>query len=442
MRPRRPYRIAVVGAGPSGLYAVAALVKAEEPLSIDVFDRLPTPYGLVRYGVAPDHAKMKTVIGTLQKPFDEPNVEFFGNVTLGPGLDAQKLGQHYHAVIYATGSQQDRNLSITGEHLSVGAVQFVSWYNGHPDASELDFRLDCPQVAIVGGGNVALDLARVLLKDPDEMSRTDVPDRVLDRLRNSAVREVNIFIRRGVADVKFTPAEVAQIGQLKNVDIFLHDADLPSASADIAIDRRVQRNIAHFQEWAERETGDNGRSIHFWFHCHPLEITGASEPDAVHVERRPRGDTEPETSGMRETVPTQLVIRAIGYDAQPLPGLPFDESRGIVPNVDGRIVDADTIVAGHYVAGWIKRGPSGIIGTNKSCANDTVAAVLADLASLATPSSAERSDVLATLAGCGVQPTGWQHWTSLDRREQELGRARGSERVKIPDLVSMLASPS
>jgi len=441
---RGPYRIAVVGAGPSGLYAVAALLKSQVPVSIDVFDRLPTPYGLVRFGVAPDHAKMKTVIDTLRKPFEVPDVEYFGNVTIEPGFGAQHLREHYHAVVYATGSQRDRDLAIEGEELSTGAVRFVNWYNGHPDAAQADFDLRGEQVAIIGGGNVALDLARVLLKDPDQLGRTDIPDRVLERLRSSSVREVNIFIRRGPAEVKFTPVELGQIGELADVDVFLHNADLPRSAAGSELDRRVKRNLEHFEEWSGREPGGKPRSVHFWFHTRPVEISGSARPEAIVVEQQPATGHSEQDAGRAagrnpRSIPAQLVIRAIGYDARPVPGLPFDPASGTVPNRDGRVVDRTEIVQGSYVTGWIKRGPTGIIGTNRSCAAETVAAVLADLDSLPAPRLPSRNDLRAALAARAARRTDWQDWLVLDEHERGLGRSRGAERVKIPDLPSILA---
>jgi ferredoxin/flavodoxin---NADP+ reductase len=444
-------RVAVIGAGPSGLYAAAALLASggDPGISVDVIDRLPAPYGLVRYGVAPDHVKMKSVIRVLRQPFDPAHVHFLGNVPIGreSGLPLDVLREHYHAIVYATGSSVDRALSVPGEDLpgSLGSGAFVSWYCGHPDFTRLDPPLDHPGVAVVGAGNVALDVARVLAKSHDEMAATDIPDPVLDALRASNVRDVHVVIRRGPSHVKFTPAELRQIGDLANAEVLVHDDGLLAAGVDPAQagDRRARQNLEMLAEWSgAAPAAGRPRRIHLRFLRSPVRLLGAGgRVSGVVLERNEIVDGRVVGTGEQETLDVGLVVRAIGYAAEPVPGLPFDEATGTVPNESGRVVAADGPVAGAYVAGWIKRGPTGVIGTNKNDATETVAALLADLPGLPDPKRPARADLLATLADHGIHPVDWTDWLRLDAEELRLGGVRGgAERVKVADLVGMLAA--
>jgi len=442
-------RIAVIGAGPSGLYAVAALLASGEPVSIHVLDRLPAPYGLVRYGVAPDHVKMKSVIRVLQRPFDGSDVEFLGDVHIGEdGVPVEALGQHFHAIIHATGSSVDRRLGVPGEDLdgSLGSGAFVSWYCGHPDHVGLDPLLDHPGVAVVGAGNVALDVARVLAKTADEMAATDVPDPVLATLRTSAVTDVHVLIRRAPHHVRFTPVELRQIGELAGADVVVHDDGLLApenlASAmEEPPDKRQKLNLAMLREWAGQRPTGKPRRIHLRFLRSPVRLLGnrdgrvsgiVVERNVVDPEGRVRG------TGVEDTLDVGLVVRAIGYSAQPVPGLPFDERTGTVPNEAGRVVRDGVPVPGAYVTGWIKRGPSGVIGTNKGDAIETVAAVLADLPTLPAPARPEPEALRETLSAYGVRPVDWTAWLRVDAEEVRRGGLRGAERVKIADLAEML----
>jgi ferredoxin--NADP+ reductase len=443
-------RVAVIGAGPSGLYAAAALLASDTGISVDVLDRLPAPYGLVRYGVAPDHVKMKSVIRVLQRPFDPAEVHFLGNVPVGrePGLPLDVLHDHYHAVVHATGSSIDRALGVPGEDLegSLGSGALVSWYSGHPDHIDLAPRLDHPGVAVVGAGNVALDVARVLAKSADEMAATDIPDHVLEVLRSSAVRDVHILVRRGPQHVRFTPAELRQIGELAHADVVVHDDGLlvgDGLDRSGIDDRRQHQNLDMLTEWAAAgPAGDRPRRIHLRFLRSPVRLLGADgRVSGVVVERNQVVDGRVVGTGEEEALDVGLVVRAIGYSAEPIPGLPFDEASGTVPNEGGRVVRDGAPVPGCYVTGWIKRGPSGVIGTNKGDAIETVAALLEDLPDLPEPKLPAREDLLASLAAHGIEPVDWTDWLRLDAEEVRLGGVRGgADRVKVADLAAMLAA--
>jgi ferredoxin--NADP+ reductase len=435
------YRVAVIGAGPSGLYAAAALLASGEPIDVDVLDRLPAPYGLVRYGVAPDHVKMKSVIRVLRQPFEPAHVAFLGGVRIGgaDGFPLEELRARVHAVVHATGSSLDRPLGVPGEDLpgSHGSGAIVGWYSGHPDLVDLAPDLDHPGVAVVGAGNVALDIARVLARDPEEMAATDVPDPVLDGLRGSRVRDVHVLVRRGPEHVRFTPAELRQIGELAGVDVVVHDDGLLAAGVEPPEDRRQRQNLALLTEWAARPPGDAPRRIHLRFLRSPVEILGDDRVRGVVVERNRVEGGRVVGTGERETLDVGLVVRAIGYTAEPVPGLPFDAATGTVPNVGGRVVREDgEPVPGAYVTGWIKRGPTGVIGTNKGDAVETVAALLADLPHL--PAPARPGPLVDALRAGGLRPVDWSGWLRLDAEEVRRGGGRGADRVKVAALADML----
>lgn len=436
-------RIAVIGAGPSGLYAAAALLASGEAVSVEVLDRLPAPYGLVRYGVAPDHVKMKSVIRVLQKPFDPADVEFLGGVRVGAdGIPLDVLRDHFHAVVHATGSSLDRDLGVPGEELagSLGSGAFVSWYCGHPDFTDLDPDLSNPGVAVVGAGNVALDVARVLARTADEMAATDIPGPVLDALRGSAVRDVHVLIRRGPQHVRFTPAELRQIGELAGADVIVHDDGLLAAGVDEPDDRRQRQNLAMLQDWVSAEGTGRPRRVHLRFLRSPVRIVGENGrvTGVVVVRNAIDADGRLVATGVEETLDVGLVVRAIGYAAEPVPGLPFDAATGTVPNEGGRVVRDGAAVRGAYVTGWIKRGPSGVIGTNKGDAAETVAALLQDLPTLPNPPHPEPAAFRAALADHGVRPVDWSSWLRLDAEEVRRGGLRSAERVKVANLAEML----
>lgn len=439
---REPARIAVIGAGPAGLYTVLALVESESAVSVDVFDRLPTPYGLVRYGVAPDQVKMKSVTRVMQTPFTGHDVEFFGNVVVGSDITHEELREHYHAVVYATGSPNDRKLDIPGEELEEcqGAASFVNWYSGHPDVADADFTLEHPEVAVVGAGNVALDVARVLAKSPDEMAETDVPDNVMYRLRDSRVNDIHVLIRRGPSQVKFTPPELRLIGQLANADVIVHHHGLTAEpSDDDPQDKRARKNIELLREWSQREPTGKPRRVHLRFFRSPVEVLGTDQVEGVVLERNQLTESGGlEGSGEYETLNVGLVLSAVGYQGVPLPGLPFDSTSGTVPQHNGRICEGDEPLTGVYVSGWAKRGPSGVIGTNKSDGAETAGSVLEDLPKLPAPARVDRAAVQKLLARRGARVVDWQGWVRLDAYEAELGASQGRNRAKLADLETML----
>ena len=439
-------RVAVVGAGPSGLYAVKALLESDAGVGIDVFDSLPAPYGLVRYGVAPDNQKMKSVIRVLRGSFDEDNdVRFIGNVTLGADITAADLRAHYDAIIYATGSQGDRGLGIRGEELPGchGAKEFVNWYCGHPDAAERDFPLHGPEVAVVGAGTVALDVARLLAKSTAEIAATDVPDRVLETFRGSTITDIHLLSRRGPAQAKFTPVELREMGELANADILIDPEALeltPEEEERVAADRQQRKNVSLLREWAHRPAEGKPRRVHVWFWRSPVEIRGEDRIDGVVIERNAlSADGKLRGTGEYETLPVSMVLAAVGYQARALPDVPFDEKTNTVPHKNGRVLDeAGTPKPGEYVAGWAKRGPTGVIGTNKNDAAETVSNLLDDLEDLRGNRHDDSRDVTELLRQRGVDYVDWAGWLRLDAHETKLGEQQDRPRVKIPDLLSML----
>ena len=446
-RPRadRPLRVAVVGAGPSGLYAVQALLDAETAVGVDVFDRLPAPYGLVRYGVAPDHIKMKSVINTLRTFLEHDDVRFFGNVTFGSDLTRDDLRDHYDAVIYATGTQGDRGLGIPGEDLpgSYGAAEFVNWYCGHPDAADKTYPLDIETVAVVGAGNVALDVARVLAKDTTEMGATDVPDPVLDALRDSRVTDIHLLARRGPAQVKFTPVELREMGKLADADVVVHPEELvldEASEATVAEQRKTRTNVELLREWSQRPLSGRPRRVHFRFLRSPVRVLGEDRVTGLTLERNAlNGSGGVAATGEYETLDAGLVLRAVGYQAESLRGVPFDPATSTIPHDAGRVLgEGDGETTGEYVTGWAKRGPSGVIGTNKSDAAETVRSLLADASSLPPARHPEPDAIVAALERCGVPYVDWAGWLRLDTHEGELGQAQGRQRVKVADLETML----
>lgn len=442
----RPHRVAVIGSGPSGLYTAEALLAGDPAVHVDVIDRLPAPYGLVRYGVAPDHVKMKSVIRALVRTFDDSDrVRFLGNVHVGPGgIPGEALREHYHAVVHATGSAVDRDLGVPGEDLagSVGSGAFVSWYCGHPDAVGPGPLLDRPGAVVVGAGNVAVDVARVLARPADDLAATDAHDAVLDALRASAVTDVHVLVRRDPLHVKFTPAELRGLGGLDDVDVVVHDDGLLAAGVAEPEERRMRQNIEMLTEWAARSATGARRRIHLRFLRSPVRLVddGTGRVGAVVVERNAvDADGRVHGTGEVETLEAGLVVRAIGYAGEPIEGLPFDPATGTVPNEAGRVLLGGEPVRGSYVAGWIKRGPTGVIGTNKGDGAQTAESVLADLPDLATPPRPGGDAVVERMRSYGVDLVLWEDWLRLDAAEIALGERRGgTERVKIADRAEML----
>jgi ferredoxin--NADP+ reductase len=451
--PARPLRVAIVGAGPSGFYTAAALLAQKSvAVSIDLIDRLPTPYGLVRYGVAPDHPKIKEVVRVFERSALDPRVRYLGNVEYGRDLSLEDLRRHYDQIVFSVGGQSDRRLGIPGEDSghSVSSTAFVAWYSHHPDFLELPIDLCGDAAAVVGIGNVAIDVARILVRDPDELAKTDISDAALAALRKGGPSDVYLLARRGPVQAKCSPAELKEMGHLAGVDLLVDPRDLeldPGSAEELANDREAQKNVELLRTFAERGATGAPRRIHLRFLASPIEVEVENGRVAgLRVERNRlvpgRSGLSAEGTGEFETLPVGLVVRAVGYRSLPLRDLPFDERGGIIPNLGGRVVDAETktTIPGLYVAGWVKRGPTGLIGSNKTDGHETAEAMVADLAS--TP-PAPQGDPLAvdrTLAERGVRVIDFSTWQRLDRLEVERGRPHGRPRVKFGGVVEMLAA--
>ncbi|MGI9197112.1 MAG: FAD-dependent oxidoreductase [Candidatus Nanopelagicales bacterium] len=444
----RALRVAIVGSGPSGMYAADALTAQDEiPVSVDIIDKLPTPFGLVRYGVAPDHLSIRSVRDTLDKILDKPNVRFLGNVEIGADLTLEQLRQFYDAIVLTYGASRDRALGIPGEGLdgSVAATDFVNWYTGHPDMPTdafTGFLSSRRSVAVIGVGNVAVDVTRVLSKAPDEIEHTDMPEHVFAALRASGITDVHVIGRRGPAQATWTTKELRELGELAQAQVIVAEGgavDDPASQRAVADDKAVARNVAVIEEWGQRADDGRSRRIHLHFRCRPVEILGSERVEGLVVETT-EVDADGQAVGTGEThvIAVDGVIRSVGYRGTALAGVPFDASRHVIPNADGRVLDGGAIVPGIYVAGWIKRGPTGIIGTNKKDAVQTVACLLEDAAdpSSWTATSPDPSAVDDALAVIPVVTTAG--WRRIDEAERALGAARGRDRTTLHDHDALM----
>ncbi|MEY5017286.1 MAG: hypothetical protein RL431_335 [Actinomycetota bacterium] len=441
-------RLAIVGAGPAGIYAADILQKQERSfdVSIDLFDRLPAPYGLVRYGVAPDHPRIKGIINALREVLDSGVVRVFGNVNFGTDITLDDLKKHYNAVIFSTGAIKDAPLDIPGIELdgSYGAADFVSWYDGHPDVSR-EWPLTASSVAVMGNGNVALDVARMLAKHANDLLPTEIPDNVYSGLAASPVTDVHVFGRRGPMQVKFSPLELRELGEMRDVDMIVHDEDFQyddAARAAIAGNKQVFVIDKIFSQWRERATGEASRRVHLHFFAQPVELVGEDGRVSSFRFERTESDGEGGVRGTGEIreVDVQAFYRAVGYFGSELDGIPFDELRGVIPNHEGQVLGADgSIMPGVYATGWIKRGPIGLIGHTKSDAMETVSHVVNDAASWWSPAHPEESAVVELLESRGVPFTDLDGWHRLDSHEKALGEAVGRERIKVVDRGEMTA---
>ncbi|WP_168701936.1 FAD-dependent oxidoreductase [Gordonia paraffinivorans] len=450
--------VAIVGAGPAAFYAAEELVR-KPTIKVDMFDRLPTPYGLVRAGVAPDHAATKGVERTFASVAAKKNFDYFLNVEVGKHISHDELVARYHAVIYAVGAATDKRLGIEGEDLrnSVAATQFVAWYNGHPDYVDLDVDLSAERAVVVGNGNVALDVARILVTDPDELAKTDIADHALAKLRESNIKEVVLLGRRGIAQAAYTNSEFLALGDVEGVDVVIDPAELvldpasEAALADDTLDSTIATKIRLAREFSERPQTPGNKRIVFRFLVSPVEITGDSEVAGVTCARNAYVD---DASGRVAVAPTEerfdidagLVLRAIGYRGVPVTDLPFDESRGVVPNESGRVqaTAGGDVMPGLYVAGWIKRGASGGIGMNRVCGQETARAVIDDFIAetLADPST-PRDDVAAIVADRGAHRIDLAGWKAIDAAEKAAGKAAHRPRTKfvsIPEFEAAAAA--
>jgi ferredoxin--NADP+ reductase len=435
-------RLAIIGAGPAGIYAADILLKAERnfDVSIDLFEQLPAPYGLVRYGVAPDHPRIKGIITALREVLDRGDIRIFGNVRYGQDITLDDLKRHYNAVIFATGAVHDASLELPGIDLegSYGAADFVSWFDGHPDVPRT-WPLDAQSVAVIGNGNVALDVSRMLAKHAEDLLPTEVPQNVYEILKASPVTDVHVFGRRGPTSVKFTPLELRELGELRDVDMIVYDEDFDyddAARAAVKSNKQVMVIDRVLQQWRQREVGKASRRLHLHFYAKPLEIVGdeSGRVASIRYERtKPDGQGGVVGTGEIRETPIQALYRAVGYFGSPLPGIPFDKKHGIIPNREGQVwhkADNEQVY-GVYATGWIKRGPVGLIGHTKSDAMETVAHVINDQGNWWSPSDPSEESIVALLNERGVEYTDLDGWHNLDQHELALGEAEGRTRIKV-----------
>ena len=442
-------RLAIVGAGPAGIYAADLLIKSELrdfEVSIDLFDLLPAPYGLVRYGVAPDHPRIKGIIRALYEVLDRGDIRFFGNVHYGKDITLEDLKSHYNAVIFATGAIKDADLNIPGIDLdgSYGAADFVNWYDAHPDFPR-EWPLNAKQVAVIGNGNVALDVARVLAKLPDDMLSTDIPANVYAGLKSSPVTDVHVFGRRGPAQVKFTPLELREATHIEGVDCIVYDEDFKyDDGSQNAIDTNNQtRVMVNTLEGLREEPQNTGaaRRLHLHFFSAPVEVLGEDgKVVGLRIERTEldgTGNVKP--TGEFRRFDVQAVYRAVGYFGSELDQVPYDSKYGVIPNDGGRVLEGESVIPGIYATGWIKRGPVGLIGHTKSDALETINNLIADRETWWQPTSADEAAVVSLLEERGVEYIGWPEWLMIDARERALGEAEGRERIKLVDRDDFLS---
>jgi ferredoxin--NADP+ reductase len=428
-------RVAVVGSGPAGFYTAGALLAADVAVEVDMIERLPTPWGLVRLGVAPDHPKIKSVSRAFEKIAAQPGFRFLGNVEVGRDLGHDELTDLYDAVVYAVGAQSDRRMGIPGEDLpgSWAATEFVAWYNGHPDFQELEFDLSCERAVVIGNGNVAVDVARMLALTPEELAPTDTTDAAIEAFDGAGIREIVMIGRRGPAQAAFTTPELIELGELAGADVIVDPADLEGAEPT---DTNSERNLEVLRGYASREPEGKPKRLVLRFLLSPVALLGDERVEAIELVRN---RLEPDASGTLRAVPTEehetletgLVFRSVGYRGLPVAGVPFDERRGTIANDRGRVAP------GVYAAGWIKRGPTGVIGTNKKDAAETVELLLDDLRD--SPRKGRTADeVDALLAERGVLPVVYAGWTSIDELERAAGEKLGRPRVKLCTWAELL----
>lgn len=463
-----PLVVAIVGAGPSGIYAAEALTQQSEvPVEVIVLDRLPVPFGLVRYGVAPDHPSIRSVRNTLERTLEKAGVRFFGDVTLGADLTVDELRESVDAVIYAYGAGSDKRLDIEGEELSgsVAAAEFVAWYCGHPDVHPDTLGGSLPgagqptkleqehfarlvattsEAVVVGVGNVALDVARILIKRGTELADTDMAAEVLESLDHKVVTDVHVLGRRGPAYTAFTTKELRELGQLADVDLLVDPLDLELDSSSLAVvgqNKVAARNLVVLREWADRPKGRAARRLHLHFWTRPVRLLGVDRVDGVEVERTSLSD-DGSVVGLGETrvIPTQLVVRSVGYRGKPLDGVPFDTTTGRVPHAEGRVIRDGEFSVDEYVTGWVKRGPTGVIGTNKSDAVETVTSLLHDVSDGALLAHGRVGRLAELLVGRGIVPLGMDGWHRIDAAEVELGHAHGRVRTTLAHRSELLAA--
>jgi ferredoxin/flavodoxin---NADP+ reductase len=449
----RALRVAVVGSGPAAFYAAGALLTSAGPAAeVDMIERLPTPWGLVRLGVAPDHPQLKTVSRAFEKIAARPGFRFLGNVEVGRDVTREELSARYDAVVYAVGSQTDRRLGIPGEDLpgSWAATELVAWYNGHPDFQELSFDLSVERAVVIGNGNVALDVARMLALTREELQPTDTTDAAIEAIARSGIREIVVLGRRGPVQAAWTSTELGEMGDLARADVVVDPADLelePESEAELeAASNVVQRNVEILRDFAAREPTGKSCVVRLRFRVSPVAILGDERVEAVEVVRN---RLEADASGRvravptdeREVIPCGIVFRSVGYYGLPLPGLPYDEASGTIPNLSGRVLGDDgRPLPGLYCAGWIKRGPTGVIGTNKKDATETVDALLEDARAGRLPAPTHGTSLEGLLAERGVQAVTYAGWEAIDALERSRGEPLGRPRLKLCTWDELLAA--
>ena len=450
----RPLCVAIIGAGPSGFYAAEALLKATGlTVRVDLYDRLPTPYGLVRGGVAPDHQKIKSVTAVYERTALDPRVRFFGNVKLGRDLTIEDLRARYDQIVYAVGCESDRHMDIPGEALagSHSATEFVGWYNGHPDHRHRTFDLSCEAVAVVGVGNVAMDVTRLLACDPEELVKTDVTAYALDALRKSRVKTVWLLGRRGPAEAAYSLSEISEIAELSAADLVIkpEEAVVDEASRHELSDAAVKKKADYAQAHAALGAGTKERKVRLRFRVSPVEVIGADgRVSAIRLEKNrlvedEKGRVNCVGIGEFETIPVGMILRSVGYRGVPIPGVSFDEKSGHIPNEAGRVTSGGVPVPGEYVVGWAKRGPSGLIGTNRADSVATAAVMIEDfragrLAARAVDAALDAAPKL--LEANGAKPVSFAQWKTLDALELSRGVALGKIREKFTGVPDMLAA--
>jgi ferredoxin/flavodoxin---NADP+ reductase len=441
-----PLRIAVVGAGPAGMYAADILTSNDPDACVDIFDRLPTPYGLIRYGVAPDHPRIKQIIVALHRVMENERIRFIGNVHVGVDVKVDELRQFYDGIIFATGAERDRSLGIPGEELrgSYGAAEFVSFYDSHPDRNQTWDLTKAASVAVIGVGNVGLDVARMLARTADELLYTDIPPHVLQVLANSAVTDIHLFARRGPAQAKFTPVELRELDHSPHVQVLVAPEGMEfddASQASLSRSKSLRMVVDVLSEWAMRDPEPGPRrTIHIHFLENPMEILG--EDGAVVGLRTERqeltGDGTVRGTGQFTDWDVQAVYRAVGYGSEAVEDLPFDHRHLVLPNDGGRVLDLDgQPLPGVYATGWVKRGPVGLIGHTKSDAAETVGNLLVDAPDLGRAPQRDQNAVYALLAGKGMVVTDFQGWDRLDAHEIAAGEPQGRARIKVVSRAEM-----
>jgi len=454
--PENPLRVAIIGAGPSGFYAADQILKDPDThAQVDLFDRLPTPYGLVRGGVAPDHPKIKSVTRVYERTAAKEGFRFFGNVEVGRDLGIEDFENHYHAILYTFGAEADRELGIPGEDLpgSFAATAFVGWYNAHPDYADRDFGLDrVKRAVVIGNGNVAMDVCRMLALDDAELRRTDIADHAIEVLGESGIEEIVVLGRRGPAQAAFTNPEIKEIGELEEADVIVDPADVeldPDSRAWLesdSADKTTRVNVEIVDGYSKKAPAGKPKKIRLRFLASPVEIRGGERVESIVIGRNELvmedGSLRARDTGKREELECELVLRSVGYTGVPIPGVPFDQKRGTILNDQGRVLEADggPHRTGHYTAGWIKRGPSGVIGTNKKDAQETVDHLLADVAEgrLLDPAEPEAAAVENLLAERKANFVSFSGWQKIDHAEVTKGEPHERPRVKFVKVDEML----